>query len=288
MFRSLLVPLDGSADAAVALPLARAICAATGGSIKLLRVPSRGDDDAREAANYLEGLATSIRDAGLAVEVIVRHGDPAREILFIARERKIDLIVMATHAPGRRAMTSLISVAHWVVPNSPAPVVLVPPGARVSAYLRTLLVPIDGSPGASLALAAASALARASGARIELLQVVLPVPAAAYAALPGMTLGGTIDPAWETEALASAQSYVEHMARRLRDTGHTADGHVAVGDVANQITLRADAADADMIVMSTHAIRWPADATTRSVAEAVLRTGNRPLLLLRREPLAGA
>ena len=288
MFRSLLVPLDGSPDAAAALPVARGICAATGGSIKLLRVHAHGAEAALEAANYLEGIAIPIRDAGLSVEVIVRHGDPARELLFIARERKIDLIVMATHAPGRQAMTSLISVAHWIVPNSPAPVVLIPPGARVSACLQTLLVPIDGSPGASLALAAASALARVSGAHIELLQVVVPVPAPAYAALPGMTLGGTIDPAWETEALASARSYVEHMARRLSETGHTAGGHVAVGEVANQIALSADAADADMIVMSTHAIRWPVDATTRSVAEAVLRTANRPLLLLRREPLAGA
>lgn len=153
--------------------------------------------------------------------------------------------------------------------------------------MGTLLVPVDGSPGASIALGAATALARASGAQIELLEVVVPVPAPSYAALPGMTLGGFIDPAWEAETLHSARAYVQHMARRLRDAGNQAEGHVALGDVSSQIALCADAVRADMIIMSTHAIRWPGDATLSSVADAVLRSGHRPVLLVRREPPAG-
>ena len=45
MFKKLLVPLDGSAQAAVALPLARAVARRTGAAQRLLRVvpPTRAD-----------------------------------------------------------------------------------------------------------------------------------------------------------------------------------------------------------------------------------------------------
>jgi nucleotide-binding universal stress UspA family protein len=102
-----------------------------------------------------------------------------------------------------------------------------------------------------------------------------------------MTLGGFIDPAWEAEALHSAREYVGNMAQHLRDAGLQAEGHVALGEIASQIALCADAVRADMIVMSTHAVRWPGDATLSSVADAVLRGSNRAVLLVRREPPAG-
>ncbi len=287
MFRSLLVPLDGSPESAAALPMARAIASATHGSITLMSVLSPAEAESGQAAIHLTRVADELRQANFAVEAIVRPGEPAHEIVCLARERKSDLIVMATHAPGRHAITSLSSIAPWVVAMGPAPVVLVPPGASTNAQLGSLLVPVDGSPGGSIALAAATALARATAARIALIEVVVPAPASAYATLSGMTLGGFIDPAWEAEAHRSAGAYVANMADHLRNAGIAADGHVAIGEIPDQVCLCASAVGADMIVMSTHAVRWPGDALVSSVADAVLRMGNRPVLLLRREHPAG-
>jgi len=85
MFRSLLVPLDGSPDAAAALPMARKIAQVTGGSITLLRVPlSHAAADCQKATNYLEAQAQELRRAGLTVHTVCRPGEPAREILAVA------------------------------------------------------------------------------------------------------------------------------------------------------------------------------------------------------------
>ena len=106
MFRSLLVPLDGSPESAAALPMARAIASATHGSITLLSVPSPAEAESGQAAIYLAPVADELRQSNFAVEAFVRPGEPAHEIVCLARERKSDLIVMATHAPGRHAITS--------------------------------------------------------------------------------------------------------------------------------------------------------------------------------------
>ena len=68
MFRSLLIPLDGSAQAAAALPMARTIAQATSGSITLLRVPvSHAVSDCQEANSYLEAAAEELRRANLSM-----------------------------------------------------------------------------------------------------------------------------------------------------------------------------------------------------------------------------
>jgi nucleotide-binding universal stress UspA family protein len=288
MFRSLLVPLDGSAQAAAALPLARTIAQATGGSITLLRVPlSHAVSDCQQATSYLEAAAEELRHANLSVHTFCRPGEPAREILAVARSQANDLIVMCSRALGPRSITTLTSVARFVLANSPAPLLLVRPDGISTTHLRTLLVPVDGSPGGSIALGVATALAGPTGAKIVLLNVVVPVPAAAYAALPGMTLGGFIDPAWEQEALVSVRSYIDKIARHLRDAGLTAETHVAVGQVQTEIVRCADTVDADVVLMGTHALRWPGQANVGSVADGVLRCGRRPVLMVRREPPAG-
>ena len=63
------------------------------------------------------------------VKRAVRHGDPSHEIVDYAREKKMDLIVMATH--GRTGLSHVLmgSVAEKVVRHSPIPVLTVKPEA---------------------------------------------------------------------------------------------------------------------------------------------------------------
>jgi nucleotide-binding universal stress UspA family protein len=287
MFRSILVPLDGHPQAASAMPLARSVAEATGAAVYLLRVTSPlSKDGATAARKYLEPIADELRGANLRVETMVRHGDPATEIVAEARACDSDLVVMATRAPSAHSITVLTSVARHVLANSPAPVLLVRPGDICARQFRTLLVPVDGSPGGSLALAAATALARPTGARIVLLDVVVPIEAHELAALPGMTLGGFIDPAWEELAQATARTYVQSLACLLRDARFSVEAHVTTGQVASEIMRYANDFDADLVVMSTHATAWPGQAYLSSVAGGVVREGHRPVLLVRREVLA--
>jgi nucleotide-binding universal stress UspA family protein len=288
VFHSILVPLDGSAYSAAALPIARTVASATGSAIQLLRIVTEGSQtETNQAASYLEPIGQELRDTSLRVDATVGQGDPATEILKFARNRDADLIVMATHAYDSRSILALASVARRVLAESPAPVLMVHPGGRGAHRIQKLLVPVDGSPGGALALAAATWLCRRTGASIVLLDVVVPVPVDRFADMPALSLGAFVDPAWEDLARSAARIYVDSLARRLADVGVVCEARVATGEVASEIIRSAKEVEADLVVMSTHSIAWPGQAYLGSVADGVVAHSRRPVLLLRREPPAG-
>ncbi|MGH7617521.1 MAG: universal stress protein, partial [Gemmatimonadaceae bacterium] len=147
-----------------------------------------------------------------------------------------------------------------------------------------ILVPLDWSALAADALGPAVDLARATGARIVLLQVVFPVPLVSVydANLPiGYPLVITDDTATD-KIIRATRLQLDEFARRLQDeTGVDAFADV-VGDsrVADSIVRFAKSHDVDAIAMSTHgrgASRW----VLGSVADKVLRGGELPVLLHR-------
>jgi nucleotide-binding universal stress UspA family protein len=82
-----------------------------------------------EIETALSAEQALLRDAGYAVSVSVRFGDPAEEIVAYARDTDIDLVAMATH--GRTGLRQLImgSVAEQVLRRLAIPVMLVRPFA---------------------------------------------------------------------------------------------------------------------------------------------------------------
>jgi hypothetical protein len=84
------------------------------------------------------------------------------------------------------------------------PIALIRPGGRRISNIRTLLVPIDGSPGA-VALGTAVELGRATGTAIRLVEVAIPIPTYIYGAY-GLNSAPFIDPSWDDEAFTSARA----------------------------------------------------------------------------------
>jgi nucleotide-binding universal stress UspA family protein len=293
VFQKLLVPLDGTAPSTVALPLARTVAQATGAQIVLLRVIPEQHPDAvqrTETEQTLAPHAAELAAEGLHVESVVQpSAEPVPlEIVQATHRQGADLIVMATHGRGGPEPAVLGSVAERVVAESAVPVLLLRPGGHRVRHLTTLLVPVDGSPGSALALGTAVPLAQATGARIVLLQVILYLPKAYVR--PRVI----INRRWEETALESARSYVEGLARRLRESGITAEGRAVAGhapdaamdeqrgSVPGTIVDAANEVGADLIMMSTHALTGPERARLGSVAEEVVRTAPHPVLLVRR------
>lgn len=153
MYKSILVPLDGSQLAECALEHVKAI--ATGCQVPevvLLQVvepigrpgylPAAVSEqayrDAKETAeiqsrNYLSKVADGLKEEGIAAKVDIAYGLPADEILDYADRNGVDLIVMSTH--GRAGITRWVfgSAAERVVRHSIYPVLIVTPhGCRVS------------------------------------------------------------------------------------------------------------------------------------------------------------
>lgn len=288
MFNRILVPLDGSPAAAAALPAARTIACAVDASIELVRViePSRDAEESREmlaaAQHNVWAVSDELVRGGVRVSTDVRSGEPGDAIVEAAKSAGADLIVMATH--GRSGLQRAIvgSVTQRVLGKSPVPVVVLKPGGKRMTGLSRMLVALDGTAGGALALAAAVGLARAARAHIELLQVVPPLPMWMYGGGEGFAPAAFIDPEWEEAALASALTYVNSIATRLRGSGLNVAAQSVKGPVADAIERVADELDVDLIVMSTHALTGPARAVLGSVADEVVRTSNRPVLLMRR------
>jgi nucleotide-binding universal stress UspA family protein len=278
MFKKVVVPLDGTPQAAAALPLARSIAHTTDGSLLLLRVTDEVDRSG-DPERYLQAVAKELQDG--TVECIVRHGTAVDEIVAIARDLNADLIVMATH--GRAGIERILagSVAERVLTHSKVPLVLVRPGGKRVTHLKTLLVPTDGTAGAALALASAVGLARAGDARVVLVEAIEPIPLWVYAADYGVA-PTYLDPAWEDEAVSAADTYVRGLVSRLQAAGVKAEGQARKGGAVAVIEAVADEADADLIIMSTHAYTGPARTVLGSTADALVRTAKRPVLLIRR------
>jgi nucleotide-binding universal stress UspA family protein len=145
-FSRILVPLDGSALAEEALPIAARIAAITGARVTLLRVivprlvvgrPSfvvEFDaqllaDHQRDAERYMERMAERIRGSVRDVDVSVLLADgPAHAIIDWVEQHEADLVVMSTHGRSGFRRFMLGSVADKVLRGTDVPVLLTRPG----------------------------------------------------------------------------------------------------------------------------------------------------------------
>jgi nucleotide-binding universal stress UspA family protein len=281
MFKTILVPLDGSAESNAALPAARTIAQAFDAPVKLLRVLAPEDRDiSTEATQNVQRIADELTGSRIHVDAVIRYGDAAAEILKESRSNPPSLIVMRTHGRVGLERAVLGSVTQQVLKDSSVPLLLLRPGGRRLTALHKLVVPVDGSPGGALALGTAVGLAQTTGASIKLLEVAVPMPIETAYDYGGMAY---YDPAWDEETLASAETYVAALVKRLQSAGVVASGDARIAaNVASAICEMAEQDTADLIVMSTQALTGPARALLGSVADAVVRTAHCPVLLIHR------
>jgi nucleotide-binding universal stress UspA family protein len=125
-FKRLLVGLDGSEAAEKVLPYARALADIFGSEIILLSVPE-ADAEQPQIEQYLESVASALRERGDNARGLVTGSGAVRTILGVSLSEAADLIMMSTHGRGnveRRA--SVGSVADRVVDTANCPVFLVP------------------------------------------------------------------------------------------------------------------------------------------------------------------
>jgi nucleotide-binding universal stress UspA family protein len=144
-YRRILVPLDGSDLAesalghldALARPTSEIVLLRAVASAKYLVTHAEGDpspgliessevaeDARRQAQEYLENVATPLRDRGLQVSSIVAVDGAAEAIVQAARQLDVELVAMASHGHGGVQSTLLGSVADAVVRKSSQPVLV--------------------------------------------------------------------------------------------------------------------------------------------------------------------
>ena len=144
MYKRILLTLDGSTMAEQALTPALGFAERFQSELFLLRVVNPLAKSYRAGASYvaqveaaenaliadaneyLNSIATEIRENGITVEVVTRFGNPPKTIVEFVDQNEIDLAVMCTRGQTGPARWLLGSVVDHVIRTASIPVVVVP------------------------------------------------------------------------------------------------------------------------------------------------------------------
>jgi nucleotide-binding universal stress UspA family protein len=154
--------------------------------------------------------------------------------------------------------------------------------------MKTILVPLDGSPLAKQVLPSVRMLAPLLGAEARLLPVVS--EADRYHLLadfepddPFKTAGEKYRSSWDA-LRQNADSYLAPLAQQLRAAGVEPAYEVRLGAPAEVIVEEAEREHVALIAMATHGYSGIKRWALGSVADKVLHATGKPLLLVRAQP----
>jgi nucleotide-binding universal stress UspA family protein len=143
MFRTILVPLDGSKRAERILPYVEDLAYARDSRVIFLRVveptpvitslyslmpyysPEMAESAFNEAKAYVAELTGNFRAKGLDASLLVEMGPVVHTILEVAEREKADLIAMASHGRTGLARAFYGSVAAGILHQADRPLLLI-------------------------------------------------------------------------------------------------------------------------------------------------------------------
>ena len=299
MFRSVVVPLDGSvlADRAIpyaallATPAARIALVAVVEPLPNVPVLARGELDEEAArmrvllAEDLRVKAVALAAKGFAVSSEVRLGDPATHILCRAGVYHADLIAMTTH--GRMGMSRWLlgSVATRVLQNAAVATLIIRPDMHRSAetppMIASLIVLLDGSALAAEAIPVARDLARQLQVPVEYVRVVDDRDKGLFYGPYSQMYAHDLWEKTRAKLCEEADRYVRDIADRLRATGLAASGTVLSGLPAEELTQYLADRPHALAIMTTHGRSGVSRWMLGSVAEKLTMSATVPILVLR-------
>ena len=210
--------------------------------------------------------------AGVNVQTIQQHGDPAEIIVLHGNALSVDLIVMGT---GRRtgwAQFRKASVGERVIHLTERPALVVRDDTHPDAAFENVLVAVDLAPGATQVIDAAVRLAGSDVRRLTVLHALDSIEAASAVRHPARWLV----PEYRGHVLDDARRRLQAMLPAGIDRDIAVELRVVPGPVAETIGKQAAALDAHLIVVArTRRFTRLGSNTLR-----VLRRGDRTLLVL--------
>ena len=282
MLERIIVPLDGSLTAEAVLPFVRRFLHRTDSEIILVRavIPAPVENsmmvvDASlgPARVYIKEVQERLEREGVRVKSAIHVGSAIGIILDAVEEEHATMIAMATHGATGLKRILLGSVAEAVLRKSPVPVFVVRPFWTAEQAVpddletrpvRNILLPVDGSDLAELAVSPALELATLFEGRVLLLRVVEPRKNAD-----------------DEHDLEEARNHLQGIAREFERRGVRTHTLVEKGEPVDEILKTLRFHQADLVVMTTHGRSGLSRLVTGSVTEQVLRKASVPLLVVR-------
>ena len=307
MFKQILVPLDGSARAEQALPIAARLARVSNGTVSLVQavwpqsefmtsvgeivLPDILDESVQAAKAYLEDVAitNSLEGIRTATQVVIGH--PTQAIIVAANADNIDLVVICSHGYTGEMRWSMGSIAEKVARHAPSPVlilhedcVLLTESEVVPHGSARILVPLDGSEHAEGAILQA-----------ELLAWALSTPARGKLHLTRVV---SSESSRFHEEVERTQQYLGSVVERWqqhppKDAGVlfdlpmtwsiTVDGDPASGIIqAVENSGKGEDESYQVIAMATHGLGGPQLWAMGNTTERVLQAARQSLLIVRR------
>lgn len=301
MYRTIMVPTEGTGFDREAIRVALRLATKTDAVIHLVRVMKAssvigvvpGSDgvavvsdsfsltrDRELSALYL--LAEECRELTTAKIVTALEDGPIPDVLkgYCARVSP-DLIVISSHGRHGIARFSLGSVTDSLIRDAHVPVLVVKPersylNPRAAERFSQMIIPLDGSTLAEEILVPATRLAKLEQAEVILLQVLT---------AQDHHIGTSRSRAWWEEHLPMSHAYLNRIAAKLRLSGLEVLTEIVVGtSVADAITTFAKSRRAGLVAIATHGRSGLRRAVRGSVADELMRNGAMSLLVMHPEP----
>ncbi len=312
VYRTILVPLDGSEAAEAVLELAMNLAVRSGAALMLLHVcrPEQADYERIHSA-YIQWAVNLVqRDISKICETVQCHfegvtataspvlvkGEPAEEIVRYAEENEASMILMATHGRSGLVHSVMSDITNRVVRNSLVPVWLIrtlgPSDITCAEWPpKRVLVPLDGSERAEKVLPYASEYAKLFDAELVLMRVC---------EQPEITSDypeASMPVSWDEHVnrvhshyQAQCGIYLEAVKDSLEKEGLKVTMEYSLGNAAEEIIGYVRQNRCDLVAMTTYGRsspgRWVTDSLVgrwvfSHVTEQVLAATSRGMLLVR-------
>ena len=299
MFQHILVPLDGSTLAEGVLPHVSLLARAGARRVTLLHVldpmaqsvrtamvdPFEWQIRKAEAETYLRSMANRLEELDFRPEVEIMEGRAAESVIAFASDQQVDLIALSSHGQSGISSWNVSSVVQKIILRARRSILIVrayqsPPDTAQGLEYQRIVVPLDGSQRAEVALSMASELARATAAELRVIHIVESpeIPHRTPLSQEDQELIDRLTERKRVEAMKYLSELKVHEDLKLETSVMESD------NVISALHEAIEEVHADLVVLSAHGYtgttRWPYGSTTVSL----ITYGTAPLLIVQDLP----
>ena len=313
MYSKVIVPLDGSDLSEQSLPYAELIAKSLNVPVELVQaydilppsllggsnrqgVVSALEEGSRARALVsMENQRRRLEGDGLSVNLVAQRGPAADVIVAVAGGDPTALVVMSTHGRGGISRWVMGSVTDKVLHTIPNPMLIVRANvlgpAAPESSLRSVVVPLDGSPLSELAIPHAISVAGALSAGITVLRITpsedqyrtqlnLALPEMGTGTMPDFDMASPDE--LTADDAAEASGYLDDVRNRMSiDHAHGVATEHQVNDNIAQTIIERSSAQPSLVAMTTHGRSGVGRMVLGSVTDRVIRHSNLPVLVIR-------
>jgi len=273
----ILYATDGTPGALAAAPLLTELPLEAECRLTLLTTVEGTDETGARAT--LTATEEALSHVTASLDLRLRHGHAAEEIVQAAEELSADLIVLGSHGRSVLHRFLLGSTAERVARHSHCPVLLVRPGRP---QLRRVVVALDGSDCSEFAAGWLRPFPWPADTEIRLLSVIPNLHAMAaehFMLTPPLVQTSITFHDWQRQQV---RERLDYHAAEFEKAGHRAVTEIRSGDPAGVLLHAATEESADLIAVGSHGYSGFDRLLLGSVSENILRHAHCSVLIVRR------